>query len=58
VRRYGDPASHRHSVQVEVNRKLYMDEETLEPHAGFGRLRGHLRQLVERLIATDPRDLR
>ena len=57
VRRYGDPASQRHSIQVEVNRKLYMDEGTLEPHAGFDRLRGHLRALVERLLATDPRKL-
>jgi N-formylglutamate deformylase len=58
VRRYGDPASQRHSIQVEVNRKLYMDEDTLQQHAGFERLKAHLRQLVERLLATDPRDLR
>jgi N-formylglutamate deformylase len=57
VRRYGDPARQRHSIQVEVNRKLYMDEATLEPHAGFQVLRGHLRQLIERLLATDPRTL-
>ena len=58
VRRYGDPARNRHSIQVEVNRKLYMDERTLEPHAGFETLRAHLRQMVEHLLATDPRDLR
>ena len=57
VRRYGDPARQRHSIQVEVNRKLYMDESTLEPHAGFATLQAHLRQLVERLLATDPRTL-
>ena len=33
VRRYGDPARHRHSIQVEINRRLYMDEQTLELHA-------------------------
>ena len=58
VRRYGDPAHDRHSIQVEVNRKLYMDETTLQPNAGFETLRGHLRQVVERLLATDPRTLR
>jgi N-formylglutamate deformylase len=58
VRRYGDPAAGRHSIQVEVNRKLYMDEDTLQPHAGFEKLRGHLRQLVQQLLATDPRTLR
>lgn len=57
VRRYGDPKAQRHSIQVEVNRKLYMDEETLAPHAGFEALRAHLRQLVEVLLATDPRKL-
>jgi N-formylglutamate deformylase len=57
VRRYGDPAAHRHSIQVEINRKLYMDEQTLQPHAGFDRLRGHLRQLVQHLLAIDPRKL-
>jgi N-formylglutamate deformylase len=57
VRRYGDPAAQRHSIQVEVNRKLYMDEDTLETHAGFDSLRAHLRELVLRLLATDPRKL-
>ena len=57
VRRYGDPAAQRHSIQVEINRKLYMDESTLEPHEGFDRLKAHLRQLAEELIATDPRKL-
>jgi N-formylglutamate deformylase len=57
VRRYGDPAAQRHSIQVEINRKLYMDEATLEPNAGFPRLQGHLRQLAEELLATDPRKL-
>ena len=57
VRRYGEPAAQRHSIQVEVNRKLYMDENTLQPHAGFELLRGHLRELVRRLLATDPRTL-
>jgi N-formylglutamate deformylase len=57
VRRYGDPAAQRHSIQVEVNRKLYMDEDTLQPHAGFDTLRAHLRELVRTLLATDPRKL-
>ena len=56
VRRYGDPPTHRHSVQVEINRKLYMDEATLalDP-AGTARLKDDLRSLVTMLLATDPR---
>jgi len=55
VRRYGDPANHRHSLQLEINRKLYMDERTLELHAGFEPLKRSLRSLVELLLRTDPR---
>ena len=55
VRRYGKPAQHRHSVQLEINRKLYMDENSLALHAGFEALQGHLRSLVQQLVAYDPR---
>jgi N-formylglutamate deformylase len=55
VRRYGHPADQRHSVQVEVNRKLYMDEQTLELNAGFDTLRRNLRSFAEMLLAVDPR---
>lgn len=56
VRRYGDPECHRHSLQVEVNRKLYMDERTLELNEGFALLEQHLRALLELLLRTDPRE--
>jgi N-formylglutamate deformylase len=56
VRRYGEPARHRHSIQVEINRKLYMDERTLEIDApGMARLQQALKALTERLLAVDPR---
>ena len=57
VRRYGHPAQNRHSIQLEINRKLYMDEQTLAIHAGFAPLQAHLRSLVEMLLNTDPRGL-
>ena len=57
VRRYSNPAGHRHSIQLEINRKLYMNEDTLELNAGFDTLKAHLRSLVERLLNTDPRRL-
>jgi N-formylglutamate deformylase len=58
VRRYGAPSRHRHSIQVEINRKLYMDEDSLRPHAGFEPLQANLRKVVQRLLALDPRALR
>ena len=57
VRRYSHPATHRHSIQLEINRKLYMNEETLDMTAGFARLQKHLQSLVELLLLTDPRKL-
>ncbi len=57
VRRYSDPSRQRHSVQVEINRKLYMHEGTLEMHAGFAPLQAHLQSLVQMLLHTDPRQL-
>ena len=56
VRRYGNPADNRHSIQVEINRKLYMDEQTLAlDQAGYLRLTTDLQALVENLLAFDPR---
>ena len=55
VRRYGDPGAQRHSIQLEINRKLYMNEETLAISPGFEPLKISLRSLVERLLLTDPR---
>jgi N-formylglutamate deformylase len=43
VRAYSAPQSRRFSVQLELNRKLYMDEYTLEPHAGFTKLQDNLK---------------
>ncbi|MBP7567956.1 MAG: N-formylglutamate amidohydrolase [Burkholderiaceae bacterium] len=57
VRRHGAPTQHRHSLQLEINRKLYMDEHTLQPHEGFQPLKRHLQAMVGMLLATDPRRL-
>ena len=55
VRRYGDPARHRHSIQLEINRRLYMNESTFELHEGYEPLKRDLRALVEALLVLDPR---
>lgn len=54
VRRYGDPARQRHSIQLEINRRLYMSEQTFELTDGVVKLRADLRSLVMRLLETDP----
>jgi N-formylglutamate amidohydrolase len=50
VRRHGRPAEGRQALQLEINRRLYMDERTLAPHDGFPRLRRHLTALIEHLV--------
>ncbi|WP_440105731.1 N-formylglutamate amidohydrolase [Acidovorax sp. BL-A-41-H1] len=56
VRRYSNPAQHRHSIQLEINRKLYMDERTLaQLPEGMTRLQADLKALAQTLLATDPR---
>jgi N-formylglutamate deformylase len=55
VRRHGRPEAGRHSLQIEINRALYMDEETRAPNAGYPRLKADLDALlahVARWIAT------
>jgi N-formylglutamate deformylase len=51
VRAYSDPADNRHSLQVEVNRKLYMNEDTREPNENFGKLKEDLTRLIEEIAA-------
>jgi N-formylglutamate deformylase len=47
VRKFGRPAERRHSLQIEVNRKLYMDEATLDKNQGFASLHANVTRLVE-----------
>ena len=46
VRAYSDPAERKHSLQIEVNRKLYMDEDSRERNAGFMKLQADLTRLI------------
>jgi N-formylglutamate amidohydrolase len=51
VRAFSDPAAQRHSLQVEVNRKLYMDEKTRVRAPGFARLKADLDALLKEVAA-------
>ncbi len=45
TRRYADPAAGRHSLQIEINRRLYMDEMTIEKSSDYESLKSHLTSL-------------
>jgi N-formylglutamate deformylase len=47
VRAHADPANGRHSLQLEVNKRLYMDSTTRERHAGFDPLQADLMALLD-----------
>ena len=47
VRRHGRPDIGRHSLQIEINRALYMNEETFERTPYFATLKMHLSELLE-----------
>ena len=57
VRRYGQPQRAQHALQLEINRRLYMNEQTLEKHDGFERLRADLTALFGVLKAALVRDM-
>lgn len=50
VRAYSDPRHHRHSLQIELNRTLYMNQSTWKLTSGFPRLRHDLKHVVSRLL--------
>jgi N-formylglutamate deformylase len=52
VKAYSDPAAGRHSLQIEINKRLYMDEAALQPHDGFAPLQRRLMQLLDGIVDT------
>lgn len=42
----GQPHLGRHSMQIEINRRVYLDEDTRTPNAGFADVQRDLRQLM------------
>ncbi len=49
IARIGRPAENRHSLQIEVNRRLYMDEDSYEKSPGFAALQQSLSLLSAHL---------
>jgi len=59
VQRYGKPQAGQHALQLEINRRLYMNEQTLEKTDGFARLQKDMAQffkLITEELAGDMPD--
>jgi N-formylglutamate deformylase len=50
VRAFADPKAGRHSLQVEINKRLYMEGDSLRKSAGFARLQKNLSELLKAVI--------
>lgn len=46
VRRYSAPATGRHSLQVEISRALYLNEQTYEKSSNYNKLKSDIEKLV------------
>ncbi len=46
VRRYSSPSTGRHSLQIEIARSLYMDEDTYKKSANFKKMQSDIEKLV------------
>jgi N-formylglutamate amidohydrolase len=51
---YGRPTSGIHALQIEINRALYLDEQSLRRTGGFAALAATLDRLTARLVAELP----
>ncbi len=47
ITRHGDPARGRHSIQLEINKALYMDEDTNKKSSKYSALQNDLNKLIQ-----------
>lgn len=54
---YGRPTRGQHAVQIEIDRSLYMDEQRIQPHAGFDDFRRLLGDVIARIARFGTGDI-
>jgi N-formylglutamate amidohydrolase len=58
TRHYGRPTQGLHTLQIEINRGLYMDETAIKPNGGMAKLTRDMTALLGALAQIDGGDLR
>lgn len=48
---HGHPSLGRHAIQIELRRRLYLNEASVEPHEGFLTLRRHMGEIAREICA-------
>jgi len=56
TQRYGNPANGVHAVQIEINRRLYMDEKSLQRSPGLNKLRRDFGGVMKKLAASSEKN--
>lgn len=54
---YGRPSRNQHTVQIEIDRSIYMDESRVRPNANFDSFRDALRGVIGRIAMIGREDL-
>lgn len=57
TRHYGQPGTGVHAVQIEINRRLYLNESTREPLPGMEELKAAVAPLIDAVIAVPEQEL-
>ncbi|MFN3954140.1 MAG: N-formylglutamate amidohydrolase [Pararhodobacter sp.] len=52
AQRYGQPAHGMHVIQIEIDRRLYLDEARIEPGPGFEAFRSLMRGIIQQIAAS------
>jgi len=51
IHRYSNPSARRHSIQIEINRRLYMDEAAIKKTEAFGPFQDVIGELIREIAA-------
>lgn len=54
TQRYGRPAKGHHAIQVEIDRRLYMNERMIRPNGNFEAMKQIVAQVLSRVISASP----
>ena len=57
VKAFSDPPNGRHSLQIEVNQRLYLNPKTYEPSEGYAKLKSDLTRLIQGICAYAAKDV-
>lgn len=51
VRQYGRPSKNHHAIQIEIDRSIYLNEQTVQPNSNFGAVRTAMKEIVGKIAA-------